>query len=120
MNKLPIDIAMTRLAHTLQTGLLPDQVWMVISWIAFFFKLASLSFAVPILGLVVFDFCLWIYRLNQPQPQNALRTNRISHKAPGHSVNPTSPASDIGSATALAANANTSQRRTIYSDHASD
>ncbi|KAI8957165.1 hypothetical protein F5Y11DRAFT_361075 [Daldinia sp. FL1419] len=111
---------MTRFAHTLQTGLLPDQVWTVISWIAFFFKLASLSFAVPILGLVVFDFCLWIWRLNKPQPQNTSRSNRISRKATDQRVNLATPVNGIGSATALATNPTSSQRRTIYSGRISD
>ncbi|KAI1472838.1 uncharacterized protein F4812DRAFT_454656 [Daldinia caldariorum] len=119
MSKLPIDLAMTRFAHNLQTGLLPDQVWMVITWIAFFFKLVSLAFVGPLIGLVIFDFCLWIYRLHQPQPQTASRTNRISRKVTGRSANPTSPGNDIGSATALAPNSTTSQRRTVYSGQAS-
>ncbi|OTB14463.1 hypothetical protein K445DRAFT_23470 [Daldinia sp. EC12] len=110
---------MTRFAHSLQTSLLPDQVWMVISWIAFFFKLASLAFVGPIIGLIIFDFCLWIYRLNQPLPQTASRPNRIARKATNRGANSTSSTNGIASATALAANSTTSQRRTVYSGQTS-
>ncbi|KAK8045237.1 hypothetical protein PG993_005261 [Apiospora rasikravindrae] len=55
-------------------GLLPATIWGLVRWIAFFFvsaqlfKLASLSFAVPVFCLIVFDFCLWIWRLTRPVP----------------------------------------------------
>ncbi|KAK7976032.1 hypothetical protein PG990_007861 [Apiospora arundinis] len=58
---------MTWYTSVLQTdGLLPATIWGLVRWTAFFFKLASLSFAVPVFCLIVFDFCLWIWRLTRP------------------------------------------------------
>ncbi|KAK8116126.1 hypothetical protein PG984_012628 [Apiospora sp. TS-2023a] len=45
-----------------------DTVWGLVRWVAFFFKLASLSFAVPVFCLIVFDFCLWLWRMTRPVP----------------------------------------------------
>ncbi|KAK8097909.1 uncharacterized protein PG998_013395 [Apiospora kogelbergensis] len=47
-------------------GLLPATIWGLVRWVAFFFKLASLSFAVPVICLIIFDFCLWLCRLARP------------------------------------------------------
>ncbi|KAI0505508.1 hypothetical protein F5B22DRAFT_522385 [Xylaria bambusicola] len=41
-------------------------LWNIVRWIAFFFKLVSLAFVVPIIGLIIFDFCLWLWRLYRP------------------------------------------------------
>ncbi|KAK5626195.1 hypothetical protein RRF57_001910 [Xylaria bambusicola] len=45
---------------------IPRNLWNIVRWIAFFFKLVSLAFVVPIIGLIVFDFCLWLWRLYRP------------------------------------------------------
>ncbi|KAI1402717.1 hypothetical protein F4819DRAFT_485361 [Hypoxylon fuscum] len=109
---------MAWIAHTFQTGLLPAEVWTIITWIAFFFKLASIAFAVPVLGLVVFDFCLWIWRMNQPHPQDhVLRPNRLSPKATEQMSNLTLSSNGTGSTTAHSARTTASQRRTVYSGH---
>ncbi|KAK7942869.1 uncharacterized protein PG986_011982 [Apiospora aurea] len=56
---------MTWYTSVLQTdALLPATIWGLVRWIAFFF----LSFAVPVFCLIVFDFCLWIWRLTRPVP----------------------------------------------------
>ncbi|KAI1847668.1 hypothetical protein JX265_000906 [Neoarthrinium moseri] len=49
---------------------IPPEVWSLVSWTAFFFKLVSLAFALPIFGLIVFDLCLWVWRLNRPPPRD--------------------------------------------------
>ncbi|KAK8069668.1 hypothetical protein PG994_006284 [Apiospora phragmitis] len=60
---------MTWYTSVLQTdALLPATIWGLVRWIAFFFKLASLSFAVPVFCLIVFDFFLWVWRLTRPVP----------------------------------------------------
>ncbi|OTB09557.1 hypothetical protein M426DRAFT_6824 [Hypoxylon sp. CI-4A] len=118
MNKLSPDLAMTWLPHTLQTGLFPEHIWTIITWIAFFFKLASLAFAVPILGLIVFDFCLWIWRLNQPQPGDAPNTSRIPRNTTSNKPNVV--VSPNGISSARSANPIASQRRTNRSGQTDD
>ncbi|KAI0112479.1 hypothetical protein GGR51DRAFT_42675 [Nemania sp. FL0031] len=62
-------------------GAIPSSLWTVVRWITFFFKLASLAFAVPIVGLIVFDFCVWVWRLFRPsrptESPRASRSNRL-------------------------------------------
>ncbi|KAI1380345.1 hypothetical protein F4677DRAFT_256927 [Hypoxylon crocopeplum] len=119
MNTMPTDLNMAWIAHTFPHGLMPDEVWTIITWIAFLFKLASLAFAVPLLSLIAFDFCLWIWRLNQPQPQDTSQPNRISRKAREKRAN-LATSNGTGSATALATDPTASQRRIAYSGHAGD
>ncbi|KAI1387446.1 uncharacterized protein F4822DRAFT_282744 [Hypoxylon trugodes] len=116
MNKIPTDLTMTWFTHTLEAGLFPDEVWVIISWIAFFFKLASLAFAVPLIGLIIFDFCLWVWRLNRPQPKDASRSSRISSQTTERKTN----SKPTGSATSFATKSATSQRRPKRSEHTDD
>ncbi|KAI0839805.1 hypothetical protein F5Y06DRAFT_15404 [Hypoxylon sp. FL0890] len=119
MNKIPTDITMAWFAHTFHTAF-PEQVWTIITWIAFFFKLASLAFAVPLLSLIIFDFCLWLWRLNRPQPKDTSRPNRISRKATEHKTNIAASLNSSSSTTAISTNPSASQRRTVHSGHADD
>ncbi|KAI1159858.1 hypothetical protein F5B18DRAFT_655180 [Nemania serpens] len=61
------------------TAAVPSALWNVVRWITFFCKLASLAFAVPIIGLIVFDFCLWLWRLYRPPslPADSPRSSRL-------------------------------------------
>ncbi|KAI1416568.1 hypothetical protein F5Y13DRAFT_186186 [Hypoxylon sp. FL1857] len=119
MSKIPTDVTMAWFAHTFHTAF-PEEVWSIITWIAFFFKLASLAFAVPILSLIVFDFCLWLWRLNKPQPKDASRPRRISRRATDHKTNLATSLNGASSATAFAKSPPTSQRRTVHSGHTDD
>lgn len=102
------------LSHTFQTGLFLDNVWTAITWIAFFFKLASFAFVGPLFGLIIFDFCLWIWRLIQLQPTDEAQPNHITIETKEQRTNPTVSPNGTSSATALSTNPVTSQRRNVY------
>ncbi|KAI1310776.1 hypothetical protein F5Y03DRAFT_28418 [Xylaria venustula] len=56
----------------------PRALWNIVRWITFFFKLVSLAFVVPIVGLIIFDFCLWLWRLYRPSiPAESPRSGRL-------------------------------------------
>ncbi|KAI2628809.1 hypothetical protein GGR54DRAFT_636523 [Hypoxylon sp. NC1633] len=124
MNKTPADLTdltMAWFAQTFQTGLVPEHIWNIITWIAFLFKLASLAFAVPFLGLIVFDFCLWIWRLNRPPPGDTSQPNPITRKVQEQRASlATSPNSTSATTALNAAELAPSQRRTTYSGHTGD
>ncbi|KAI1758350.1 hypothetical protein F4782DRAFT_525045 [Xylaria castorea] len=68
---------MARLVAWLSEGL-PSSLWNIVRWVTFFFKLVSLAFVVPIIGLIVFDFCLWLWRLYRPSlPVDSPRSSRV-------------------------------------------
>ncbi|KAI0407210.1 hypothetical protein F4802DRAFT_44004 [Xylaria palmicola] len=57
---------------------IPSTLWNVVRWVTFFFKLVSLAFAVPIAGIIVFDLCVWFWRLYRPsQPPDSPRSDRL-------------------------------------------
>ncbi|KAI3335602.1 hypothetical protein F4824DRAFT_150656 [Ustulina deusta] len=57
---------------------IPRGLWNIVRWITFFFKLVSLAFVVPIIGLIIFDFCLWLWRLYRPSlPADSPRSGRL-------------------------------------------
>ncbi|KAI0169040.1 hypothetical protein GGR52DRAFT_504018 [Hypoxylon sp. FL1284] len=120
MDKITSDMTMAWFAHPLQAQLMPAEIWTVITWIAFFFKLASLAFAAPILSLIVFDFCLWIWRLNRPQSQDAAQPKHISRKATGQGDKLTMPSSGTSSTIARSTNIAATQRRPVYSGQMGD
>ncbi|KAI2468339.1 hypothetical protein F4781DRAFT_272286 [Annulohypoxylon bovei var. microspora] len=120
MHKIPVDLTMAWYPHTLQTGLFPDGIWNVISWIAFFFKLASLAFVVPVMSLIVFDFCLWLWRLNRPQPNDISEPSRISRRGTEQRTHLAASPNGTSSTTALASDPSASQKRTVRSGHAYD
>ncbi|KAI0602133.1 hypothetical protein F4775DRAFT_302116 [Biscogniauxia sp. FL1348] len=122
MNKMPIDETMAWFAQGLHSHVVPATVWTIISWIAFFFKLVSLSFAIPIIGLILFDFCLWLWRLNRPpprdSPQNSSKAPRTSAQPPSTSLGSVSSSvSSSSSSSAMKSTGNlaSSQRRVGYS-----
>ncbi|KAI0973225.1 hypothetical protein F4678DRAFT_21156 [Xylaria arbuscula] len=56
----------------------PRALWNIVRWITFFFKLVSLAFVVPIVGLIIFDFCLWLWRLYRPSmPTESPRSGHL-------------------------------------------
>ncbi|KAI1177966.1 hypothetical protein F4777DRAFT_576517 [Nemania sp. FL0916] len=58
-------------------GAVPSTLWSIVRWIAFIFKLASLASVIPIIGLIVFDFCIWLWRLYRPsKPADSPRLSR--------------------------------------------
>ncbi|KAI1768554.1 hypothetical protein GGR53DRAFT_462229 [Hypoxylon sp. FL1150] len=120
MNKIPTDLTMTWFAHSSQSNLMPAEIWTIIPWIAFFFKLASLAFAVPILSLIVFDFCLWIWRQNRPQPRDASQSKSPSRRATSHNANLATSLNTASSTTARSINSAANQRRPIHSGRADD
>ncbi|KAI0396590.1 hypothetical protein F5Y17DRAFT_91335 [Xylariaceae sp. FL0594] len=56
---------------------LPSALWSIVGWVTFFFKLISLAFVVPIIGLIIFDFCVWLWRLYRPSLPDSTRTSRL-------------------------------------------
>ncbi|KAL7622259.1 hypothetical protein AAE478_007763 [Parahypoxylon ruwenzoriense] len=108
------------LAQAFRPGVVPAEVWNIISWIAFFFKLASLAFFVPFLGLIVFDFCLWVWRLNRPVPRDTSRPNRISRKVSEQRTSMVTSSNSVGSTTALNASQAAGQRPTVRRGHTGD
>ncbi|KAI1424010.1 hypothetical protein F5Y12DRAFT_488562 [Xylaria sp. FL1777] len=57
---------------------IPWGLWNIVRWITFFFKIISLAFVVPIIGLIIFDFCLWLWRLYRPPlPVDSPRSARL-------------------------------------------
>ncbi|KAI1499504.1 hypothetical protein F5X99DRAFT_282493 [Biscogniauxia marginata] len=114
MNKMPIDVTMTWFVQAFHSNVLPTTVWTIIGWIAFFFKLASLSFAIPIISLIVFDFFLWLWRLNRPPPRDSSQRS----KALKTSAQPPSTSFTSSSATKPNADLASSQRRVGYSAQA--
>ncbi|KAI1141566.1 hypothetical protein F5Y05DRAFT_266330 [Hypoxylon sp. FL0543] len=119
MNKIPTDVTMAWFAHTFHTAF-PEEIWTIITWIAFFFKLASLAFAVPLLSLILFDFCLWLWRLNRPQPRDASRSSSISRRPTEHKSKMAASLDGSSSTTAFATNPTASQRRTAHSGQTDD
>ncbi|KAI1455052.1 hypothetical protein F4805DRAFT_293162 [Annulohypoxylon moriforme] len=120
MHKIPVDLTMAWYPHTLPTVLFSDGIWNMISWIAFFFKLASLAFAVPVMSLILFDFCLWLWRLNRPQPKEISEPGRISRKGTERRTSLATSPNETGSTTALASGPSASQKRTVHSKHSYD
>ncbi|KAI1211309.1 uncharacterized protein F4807DRAFT_32982 [Annulohypoxylon truncatum] len=120
MHKIPVDLTMAWYPHIPQTALFSDGIWNTISWIAFFFKLASLAFAVPVMSLILFDFCLWLWRLNQPQPKDISEPGRISRKGTERRTSLATSPNGASSTTALASGPSASQRRPVHSGHTYD
>jgi hypothetical protein len=92
---------------------IPSVLWSIVGWIAFFFKLASLAFIVPTVGLIVFDFCLWLWRLYRPsRPAESARSSRI----PRDYVRHPSAGSTKASSTAIKSEADSqaTERRATY------
>ncbi|GAW21949.1 hypothetical protein ANO14919_114760 [Xylariales sp. No.14919] len=72
-----------------------ELLWNVVHWITFFFKLVSLAFVLPIIGLIVFDFCLWLWRLYRPsKPADSPRSGRPPKD---HAQRPTPSSPDASS-----------------------
>ncbi|KAI1095626.1 hypothetical protein F5B19DRAFT_310980 [Rostrohypoxylon terebratum] len=120
MHKLSADLTMTWYPHAFQGVLFSDGIWTTISWIAFFFKLASLAFAVPIMSLILFDFCLWLWRLNQPQPKEIAEPGRISSEHTERRTSLATSPNRTSSTTALASGPSAGQRRNVHSGHTYD
>ncbi|KAI6088655.1 hypothetical protein F4821DRAFT_86539 [Hypoxylon rubiginosum] len=118
MNKLSTDITMTWFAHSFQTSPMPAEFWNIVAWVSFFFKLVSLAFAVPLLSLILFDFCLWIWRLNRPLPRDTSQPKVILRRATSENGNLGTSLNGASSTTARPINPAASQRRPIYSGHA--
>ncbi|KAK9780034.1 hypothetical protein AB5N19_07833 [Seiridium cardinale] len=62
---------------------IPPEIWSIVRWVAFFFKMTSLLFAIPLFGLIIFDFFLWVWRLMRKPPRDASPSNkgpRSSHR----------------------------------------
>ncbi|GAW26260.1 hypothetical protein SAMD00023353_2501270 [Rosellinia necatrix] len=55
---------------------IPSSLWSLVRWVAFFFKLASLAFIVPTVGLIAFDFSVWLWRLYRPSAPADSRSSR--------------------------------------------
>ncbi|KAI1337050.1 hypothetical protein F5Y15DRAFT_168430 [Xylariaceae sp. FL0016] len=113
MGKVPAEQTMAWIIHALHAGgVVPDGLWSLVRWIAFLCKLASLAFAIPIIGLIVFDFCLWIWRLNRPQPRDLPQPSRASsqhrNKIPSSRLSPANGSSSTNPPIS------TSQRRIAY------
>ncbi|KAI0450787.1 hypothetical protein F5B21DRAFT_517230 [Xylaria acuta] len=92
---------------------LPAGLWNIVRWVAFFFKLVSLAFVVPIIGLIIFDFCLWLWRLYRPSlPADSPRSSRV----PRDYVQQPPPTSTRASTTVieLEAEPQAAERRVVY------
>ncbi|CAJ2505309.1 Uu.00g127030.m01.CDS01 [Anthostomella pinea] len=119
MNKMPVEETLSRIAQVFHSGDALAIIWNIIRWVAFFFKLASLACAIPLIGLVVFDFFLWIWRINRPPPRDTPQPSRNPSRSPsGRFKQPLHhPANGSGSSSATTSTTDnsTSQRRTIFS-----
>ncbi|KAI0468997.1 hypothetical protein F4859DRAFT_144877 [Xylaria cf. heliscus] len=88
---------MARIVAWLSEGL-PSILWTIVRWVTFFFKLASLAFIIPILGLIIFDFCVWLWRLYRPSsPADSPQPSRV----PNGYVQPPSTDSTKASTTVI-------------------
>ncbi|KAI0864532.1 hypothetical protein F4860DRAFT_411611 [Xylaria cubensis] len=88
---------MARVVAWLTEGL-PSTLWNIVRWVTFFFKLVSLAFVVPIIGLIIFDFCLWLWRLFRPSlAADSPRSSRV----PRDYVQHPSPSSTSASTTVI-------------------
>ncbi|KAI1192952.1 hypothetical protein F5X97DRAFT_329064 [Nemania serpens] len=94
----------------------PSTLWSVVRWITFFCKLISLAFVVPIIGLIVFDFCLWLWRLYRPPPLPA--DSPRSSRLPRDYVLQPSTTAAIASSTVveLRTGPRAAERRTTYTN----
>ncbi|KAI0133596.1 hypothetical protein BJ170DRAFT_678537 [Xylariales sp. AK1849] len=88
-------------------------IWTLIQWISFFFKLASLAFALPIIGFIIFDFCLWIYRQIRPPPKDSSRSN--SRNPSPERARLSSGTGSSGSTSSSTKHASVVEKRTGYS-----
>ncbi|KAI0011499.1 hypothetical protein F4779DRAFT_214458 [Xylariaceae sp. FL0662B] len=120
MSKISIEMSITWLSQTFQSASFHGLVWNIISWVAFAFKLASLAFALPIVALIGFDFCLWIWRLNRPPPHDDLQAHTISHASTAKKTSRTKSRNGTSSATLFATDPTLTQRRTAYSGHTTE
>ncbi|ORY61208.1 uncharacterized protein BCR38DRAFT_486969 [Pseudomassariella vexata] len=107
---------MTWYTNEFQTGVVPSEVWCLVSWVAFVFKLASLAFAFPIIGLILFDFCLWIWRLNLPPPRDTPRSS-VAARTPtaDHGMHHAAEPGFINTTAMTVGGGATGEKRTGYS-----
>ncbi|KAI0477726.1 hypothetical protein GGR56DRAFT_423133 [Xylariaceae sp. FL0804] len=119
MTSMPVDHlhAVPWLVENIRESAVLSYVWAVVRWIAFFFKLASLAFVIPIGGLIVFDFCLGIYRLYRPRSRESLPRKGTELQATVPAAQ--TPAS-LNSSTKPSPDLSNMQRRAVYSPEAND
>ncbi|KAJ2978993.1 hypothetical protein NUW58_g7320 [Xylaria curta] len=91
---------------------IPLGLWNFVRWVTFVFKLISLAFIVPIIGLIIFDFCLWLWRLYRPSLPADSRSHRL-HRDYGQQPY---PASNKASTAAIESEAQpqAAERRAAY------
>ncbi|KAI3321249.1 hypothetical protein HD806DRAFT_203022 [Xylariaceae sp. AK1471] len=109
MSKITMEHAVAWLGEAI-----PSSLWSIVRWTTFFFKLVSLAFAVPIIGLIVFDFCLWLWRLYSPSRPDPPRPSRLPRD---HIQQPSRPpSSNIASSSAidLETELRANERRSAY------
>ncbi|OIW25298.1 hypothetical protein CONLIGDRAFT_685156 [Coniochaeta ligniaria NRRL 30616] len=68
-----------------ELNILPVNVHYIIRMISWFFITLALAFTVPILGLIVYDFFLWIWRLCSTRTPVALQPDEKIRTAPNMS-----------------------------------
>ncbi|KAJ1327969.1 hypothetical protein MN608_07304 [Microdochium nivale] len=99
---------------------LPDSVsniiWSAVGWTAFVFKLMALALVVPFLGLIVFDFFLWIWKDVPPKDSresNAADGDARALQQPSAHIQPREPESPscLGSGIAHAPGGSMAQQR---------
>ncbi|KAI1265319.1 hypothetical protein F5Y18DRAFT_48786 [Xylariaceae sp. FL1019] len=89
-------------------------VWSVVDWVTFCFKLASLAFVVPWIGLMIFDFFLWLWRLNRPPARESRASSPATKRRGRQPSSQTDP--PVASSSVLASNdvLNNNDRRATY------
>ncbi|KAJ9151308.1 hypothetical protein NKR23_g3284 [Pleurostoma richardsiae] len=74
------DIVAFLQSRIMALSLVPDEYASVVRLISWFFLTLGLATGIPIASLIVFDFFLWIYRLNRPKPpRKSQRRQSLSH-----------------------------------------
>lgn len=68
-----------------ELNILPVSVHYIVRMISWFFITLALAFTLPILGLIVYDFVLWIWRLCSTRTPGALQPDQNIRTAPNMS-----------------------------------
>ncbi|KAH8903053.1 hypothetical protein BR93DRAFT_981658 [Coniochaeta sp. PMI_546] len=72
-------------SNIVELNILPVNVHYIVRMISWFFITLALAFTLPILGLIVYDFFLWIWRLCSTRTPTALRPDETIRTAPNMS-----------------------------------
>ncbi|KAB5566807.1 hypothetical protein GE09DRAFT_1219063 [Coniochaeta sp. 2T2.1] len=72
-------------SRIVELSILPFNLHYIIRMISWFFITLALAFTLPIVGLIIYDFFLWIWRLLSTQTPTALQPDDTMRTAPNMS-----------------------------------